>query len=226
MNRSRLLAGLALVVLVAPPPRPASAQLNCDPGVDFYPSGALRRCTLNGHHRMHTARGQALTCASGHPAVLYEDGRLRSCVLAQRLVSGSERCEAGSRAALRPDGALARCEHGPASRTDDAVWHYTLGEQRTDQQANLCRDREVVFDLARIFRQSGPRAGFAALTDARGCETRVDSFTPRAVFAAVTIAAGDGGGYTVHFVEVTTAAGVTEYLVTTRDVRAPASPAP
>lgn len=225
MSRPCALAIVIVVLLLANPGRPASAQLNCDPGVEFYPGGALRRCTLNGHHRLHTARAQALTCASGHPAVLYEDGRLRSCVLAQPLASGAERCEAGSRVELERDGTLARCEGGPAA-ADDEGWHYILGQGRTAQQASLCRHHDVVLDLARAFRQKGPRAGYAALNAARGCETRVESFTPRDVLATVTIQTGDGGSYTVRFVEVTTATGVTEYLVTTRDVRAPTSPAP
>ncbi len=210
---------LAVLGLVGSGGRPAHAQLNCNVGVDFYPGGAIRSCNLNGDHRIHTALGQPLTCANGHVLVQYENGRLQSCVLAQPLTSGSLRCPAGSRVELQPDGTLARCPPGPGQGQGDSVWHYTLGRERRAQHANLCRDREVVLELARTFRQEGPRAGYAALSRARGCQTRVESFTPRVVVAQVTIEAGDASRYTVRFVEVATAAGQVEYLVTTRDVR-------
>ncbi|MGH7279322.1 MAG: hypothetical protein ACREJG_11630 [Candidatus Rokuibacteriota bacterium] len=199
---------------------PAYAQLNCNVGVGFYPGGALRSCVLNGHHRMHTALGQSLTCANGHTAVLYENGRLQSCLLAQPLTSSSLPCETGSRVEFRPDGTLTGCLPGPGrSHGGDPSWHYTVGRERTAQQAILCRHREVVLGVAEVFRREGSRAGYAALGRARGCETRVESFTPRAVVAHVPIPLGNGDGYTVRFVEVATAAGLVEYLITTRDVR-------
>lgn len=199
--------------------RPAHAQLNCNVGVEFYPGGAIRSCVLNGHHRMHTALGQPLTCANGHPAVLYENGRLRSCLLAQPLTSGPLPCAAGHRVEFRPDGTPTGCLPGPGRSEGNPIWHYTLGRERTAQQAILCRHREVVLGVAEIFRRDGARAGYDALGRARGCETRVDSFTPRVVVAQVPIPLGDGDGYTVRFVEVATAGGLVEYLFTTRDVR-------
>ena len=210
---------LAILSFVAAGPRPAQAQLNCNVGVDFYPSGAVRRCILNGNHRIHSALGQPLTCANGHEAVLYENGRLQRCVLAEPLTSGSLQCEAGRRAEFDPEGRLIQCVPVPERIQRGPDWHYTLGRERTAQQANLCRDRDVVLELAHTFRQEGPRAGYAALGRARGCAVRVESFTPRVVVAQVTIPVGDEGAYTVRFVVVATAAGLVEYLITTRDVR-------
>ena len=102
--------------LVLAPPGLARAQLNCDVGVDFYPGGAVRSCTLNGHHRIQTARGEPLTCASGHTAVLYEDGRLKSCVLARPVAWRALSCETGHRLELGPDGEPTGCSAAPAPK--------------------------------------------------------------------------------------------------------------
>jgi hypothetical protein len=102
-------AATAAILAVAGHARPAQAQLNCNAGIDFYPGGAIRSCVLNGHHRIHTARGVPVACADGHPLVQYENGRLESCTLATALTADSRRCEAGQRAEFDPDGALARC---------------------------------------------------------------------------------------------------------------------
>lgn len=87
----------------------APAQLNCSAGVEFYASGAIRACTLSGHHRRYLAQGYALTCAHGHVAVLYADGKLQSCTLGQALALADQHCAAGSRVELNPDGTLRRC---------------------------------------------------------------------------------------------------------------------
>lgn len=108
-----LATGVALGIFLSQP-GPAHAQLNCEVGVEFYPDGAIRRCTLNGHHRIHTARGEPLTCASGHAGILYEDGRLKSCVLARPLAWGPLSCEAGHRLELGPDGEPTGCGPAPA----------------------------------------------------------------------------------------------------------------
>lgn len=110
----RALSAVVTLGLVLSQPWPASAQLNCDVGVEFYPGGAIRSCTLNGHHLIHTARGEPLTCASGRAAVLYEDGRLKSCVLARPLTWGLLSCEAGHRLELGPDGKPTACRDAPA----------------------------------------------------------------------------------------------------------------
>jgi len=99
-------------------------------------------------------------------------------------------------------------------------WHYTLDEQRAEQQANFCRARSEMFRLARVFSEEGPRPGFAALTQSPVCVRKVQSFTPTAVLTRVVIEEGEPGEYTVTFAEVVTAAGVTEFLVTTRRVAA------
>jgi hypothetical protein len=147
---------LALLGLVGHGVRPAYAQLNCNVGVEFYPGGAIRSCVLSGDHRLHTELGQPLTCANGHAAVLYENGRLRSCVLARPLTSGPLPCEAGNRVELRPDGALMGCLPGPGRSQGDPSWHYVLGRERTAQQAILCRDREVVLDGSAGTRRACP----------------------------------------------------------------------
>ncbi|MGH7366269.1 MAG: hypothetical protein ACREKQ_15515 [Candidatus Rokuibacteriota bacterium] len=114
MGRSRALAAVVTLGLLLAPAGPARAQLNCNVGVEFYPGGAIRSCTLNGHHRIHTARGEPLTCASGHAAVLYEDGRLKGCVLARPLTWGPLSCAAGQRLDLGPDGEPTGCRAAPA----------------------------------------------------------------------------------------------------------------
>jgi hypothetical protein len=110
----RVLVIVLAVGLVLGHPGPARAQLNCDAGIDFYPGGAIRSCTLSGHHRLHTAGGLVVTCASGHRTVLYEDGRLQSCVLARPLTSGPAPCAAGHLLELGPDGAPTACGAMPA----------------------------------------------------------------------------------------------------------------
>jgi hypothetical protein len=77
----------------------------------------------------------------------------------------------------------------------------------------------VALELARVFEREGARAGFAALERAPGCGRREESLTPRAVVTQVPIPLSGGQAYTVSVVEVATAAGAVEYLVTTRDVR-------
>lgn len=98
-------------------------------------------------------------------------------------------------------------------------WYYTLGKEKARQQANLCTTEQSVLELALVFEQRGPRAGYAALDRAHECSTRVQTFTPLALVRRVPIKTGDGGRYVVSFVKVKTSRGATEYLVTTRDVR-------
>lgn len=87
----------------------ASAQLNCNPGIEFYAEGPIKACTLNGNHRLHTARGDVVVCADGFPLVQFPDGRLRSCTIAEASVIAGVRCETSSRVEIAPDGALERC---------------------------------------------------------------------------------------------------------------------
>lgn len=102
---------------------------------------------------------------------------------------------------------------------DQHPWYYAVGTQRSAQQANFCLQQELALELARTFEQQGPRAGYAALDQAPECTIRVQSFTPLRVIKRVPITTGNGGQYTVTIVEIQTASGAREYLVTTREVR-------
>jgi len=88
----------------------AEAQLNCNPGIEFYDSGPLKQCNLNGDHRLHTVRGDVIVCANAHVLVQFPDGRLRSCAVIDNQVIAGERCEAPARVELAHDGSLLRCE--------------------------------------------------------------------------------------------------------------------
>ena len=102
---------------------------------------------------------------------------------------------------------------------DQGPWHYAVGEQRSAQQGNFCLQEDLALELARTFEQQGVRAGYAALDRAADCTIRVQSFTPVRVIKRVPIATRDGGQYTVKIVEIQTASGMREYLITTREVR-------
>jgi hypothetical protein len=108
---------------------------------------------------------------------------------------------------------------GAQADDDQDSWHYAVGEQRSAQQANFCLQEELALELARTFEQEGARAGYAALDRAADCTIRVQSFTPVRVIKRVSIATRDGSQYTVKIVEIQTASGAREYLVTTREVR-------
>lgn len=88
----------------------ALAELNCNVGIEFYPSGGIKRCNLNGNHRIYTAQGRALTCADSHMLVQYPDGKLKSCTIAMSLAFDDVRCDALSRVELDPNGTLTKCE--------------------------------------------------------------------------------------------------------------------
>lgn len=98
-------------------------------------------------------------------------------------------------------------------------WYYALGTQRSTQQADFCLQEKLALDVARIFEQQGAKAGYEALEQAADCTIRVQSFTPLRVIKRVPIATRDGGQYTVKIVEIRTAGGAREYLITTREVR-------
>lgn len=88
---------------------PATAQLNCNPGVEFYDHGPLKQCNLNGNHRVYTVRGDVVVCADGRPLVQFPDGRLQSCTLVDTSVIAGDRCEAPARIELAHDGRLLDC---------------------------------------------------------------------------------------------------------------------
>ena len=77
--RSRRFASAAMLALAATLAPPASAQLNCNVGVEFYPDDGIKRCILNGYHTFYTAQGHKITCADGQPLVQYRGGALDDC---------------------------------------------------------------------------------------------------------------------------------------------------
>ncbi|MCH6581507.1 MAG: hypothetical protein O7B27_13340 [Gammaproteobacteria bacterium] len=38
----------------------AVAELNCNPGIEFYPNGGVKSCNLNGNHRALYSSGPAV----------------------------------------------------------------------------------------------------------------------------------------------------------------------
>jgi hypothetical protein len=107
----------------------------------------------------------------------------------------------------------------PARPLAAQAWYYTIDEERPEQQANFCAEREEALLVAEVFRRFGPRPGYAALSQSPKCSTRVDTFTPKEVVTQVVISEGEPGEYTVSFLEVLTSRGEIEYLVTTREIR-------
>lgn len=102
------LAGLVAVVAILDVTT-VSAQVNCNPGIEFYDNGPVRSCNLNGNHRLHTQRGDVIVCADGHLLVQFPDGRLQSCTVTDSLTIAGERCEAPARVELAADGSLRSC---------------------------------------------------------------------------------------------------------------------
>jgi len=97
-----LLSGLALA------PEAARAELNCNAGIEWYPDNGIRRCELNGHHTLYTAKGERVTCADGHELSKHHWGRLESCTLAAPESFGGVRCEKGP-VRFDPEGNLVEC---------------------------------------------------------------------------------------------------------------------
>ena len=100
-----VLAGIAMALAVST----ASAQPNCNPGIEFFPEGPFKQCNLNGNHQVYTVRGDVVVCADGHPLVQFPDGRLQSCMLAATPVVAGVRCEAPARLELAADGSVLSC---------------------------------------------------------------------------------------------------------------------
>ena len=98
-------------------------------------------------------------------------------------------------------------------------WHYKLGQLKSNQQANLCAEKQDVIRLAKIFKNEGARPGYAALTQTNGCSIRIASFTPVKIVRQVMIEPDDVTKYAVSFVKVRTVQGDVQYLVTTRQVK-------
>ncbi len=108
----------------------------------------------------------------------------------------------------------------PVAVLADESWHYTLGEPVSARQANFCADTDEVLRLAAVFQRRGPRPGYTALSQSEKCAVKVQAFTPEEVVTRVTIEQGRPIEYTVTFFKARTAAGLTEYVMTTRAVAA------
>jgi hypothetical protein len=90
---------------------PLRAEPNCNVGVEFHPSGGVRACVLNGHHRLHTERAGPITCADGTRVEQHADGTLARCTLLEPARVEGQDCARGAVVRFAPDGALARCAH-------------------------------------------------------------------------------------------------------------------
>lgn len=98
-------------------------------------------------------------------------------------------------------------------------WHYKLGQLKSNQQANLCIEKQDVIRLAKIFEDHGARPGYAAIAQTNACSLRIASFTPIEIVTQVIIELDEIANYVVSFVEVQTIQGDVRYLITTRRVR-------
>ncbi len=106
MNRAGGVGWVVLAILAGA----ARADLNCNAGIEFYPQGPVRGCVLNGHHRIHTEHGVAVTCADGRRLEQHADGTLARCTLAQPARLDGQDCAAGSEVEFAADGAMLRCK--------------------------------------------------------------------------------------------------------------------
>ncbi len=88
---------------------PGWAELNCNAAIKFHPDGGIESCTLNGHHTLHTAKGDRLVCMNGYQLVRYRDGRLESCTLLESQTFGDIKCDAQDRVEFDRDGSLVNC---------------------------------------------------------------------------------------------------------------------
>jgi hypothetical protein len=88
----------------------ASAQLNCNVGIKFYPSGAIKSCELNGDHQFWLQEGQAVKCLNGKTLTNYPDGKLQSCVIAEPHVFGKVRCQKSDRIEFDRNGNVLSCK--------------------------------------------------------------------------------------------------------------------
>jgi hypothetical protein len=111
LNSMKLLAAVAVsvgFVLFVPP---SYAQLNCNAGVEYYPDGGgIKRCLLNGHHTIYTAKGLKVTCADGKALVQYPDGAVQSCSIEKSHTFDGTRCDAPSQVEFERDGRLRECK--------------------------------------------------------------------------------------------------------------------
>ena len=98
-------------------------------------------------------------------------------------------------------------------------WHYKLGQLKSNQQVNLCVEKQDAIRLAKIFKNEGARPGYTALTQTNGCSMRIASFTPVKIVRQVMIEPDGVAKYVISFVKVRMVQGDVQYLVTTRQVK-------
>jgi len=102
----------AVLAFGASPPY-AHAQLQCSAGtLTFYPSGALKSCRVDAHHRFYTAQGDTIDCVSGHVVTQYPDGEIQSCTIDRPHQFGGMLCEQPGAVELTPEGNLRACGSG------------------------------------------------------------------------------------------------------------------
>lgn len=88
----------------------AVAQLNCNVGIEFYPSGEIKSCELNGDHQFWVKEGQAVKCLNGKTLTNYPNGKLKSCVIAEPHVFGKIRCQKSDRIEFDKSGNVLNCK--------------------------------------------------------------------------------------------------------------------
>ena len=86
-----------------------AAQLNCNVGIEFYPSGAIKSCELNGDHQIWVREGQPVKCLNGKTLTSYPDGKLQSCFIGESHVFGEIRCQGPDRIDFDEDGNVVSC---------------------------------------------------------------------------------------------------------------------
>ena len=87
----------------------AAAQVNCNVGIEFYPSGAIKSCELNGDHRIWVKEGQPVTCVNGKTLTNYPGGKLQSCFIGEPHVFGEVRCQGSNRVVFDEAGNVVSC---------------------------------------------------------------------------------------------------------------------
>lgn len=108
----RLLRAAAGAVVIAGLAPAASAQRNCNVGVEYYPGGGLKQCNLNGDHTLYTAKGLRVTCKNGKNLVQHPNGAVESCSIGKNHTFGEVRCSAPARVEFEADGSLRSCRQG------------------------------------------------------------------------------------------------------------------
>ena len=88
----------------------SAAQLNCNVGIKFYPSGTIKSCELNGDHQFWVKDGQAVKCSNGKTLTNYPDGTLQSCVIAEPHVFGKIRCQKSDLIEFDQNGNVLSCK--------------------------------------------------------------------------------------------------------------------